>query len=44
MTVIEFVQSSVVDIQRTADVSWLGSLVTDRLLLKQPAKFNWVSI
>lgn len=34
LTVIEFMQSSVVDIQRTAEVALLGDVVTDRLLLK----------
>jgi hypothetical protein len=34
LTVIEFMLSSVVDIQRTAEVAWFGDLVTDRLLLK----------
>ncbi|MEZ4617063.1 MAG: hypothetical protein R2867_16365 [Caldilineaceae bacterium] len=41
LTVIEFMQSSVVDIQRTADVSWLGDLVTDRLLLKATGEIQF---
>ncbi len=34
LTVIEFMLSTVVDVQRTTEVAILGDLVTDRLLLK----------
>lgn len=34
LTVIEFMQTAVVDVQRTAELAWFGDLVTDRILLK----------